>query len=136
MTVAQQRNSLSPFPFPCTVVEFASGGLGLIPKQADAKIPGEGITWNCTTWLDIAFLLPDLWAQVARLAPLTGPPPVPESEQPLYRFERDKVRCGRAHPTASDVVRLPRVAKHPPNGGQGARAHTGRRGGSSVSRPR
>ncbi|MFG2858140.1 hypothetical protein ACGFZ9_47540 [Streptomyces mirabilis] len=54
MTVAQQRNSLSPFPFPCTVVEFASGGLGLIPKQADAKIPREGITWNCTTWLDIA----------------------------------------------------------------------------------
>ncbi|MFF2431207.1 hypothetical protein [Streptomyces mirabilis] len=73
------------------------GGVGLIPNQADAKIPGEGITWNCTTWPDIAFLLPDLWAQVARLAPLTGPTPVPESKQPLYRFERDKVRCGRAH---------------------------------------
>lgn len=50
-----------------------------------------------TTWLDIAFLLPDLWAQVARLAPLIGPTPVLESKQPLYRFERDKARCGRAH---------------------------------------
>ncbi|MFF4733428.1 permease [Streptomyces mirabilis] len=28
------------------VVEFAFGGLGLIPNEADAKIPGEGITWT------------------------------------------------------------------------------------------
>ncbi|MGX9882990.1 permease [Streptomyces sp. NPDC002276] len=39
------------------VVEFAFGGLGLIPDQADAKIPDDGITWNYTTWLNIAFLL-------------------------------------------------------------------------------
>ncbi|GAA1219357.1 permease [Kitasatospora nipponensis] len=39
------------------VVEFAFGGLGLIPDQADAKIPMEGVTWNYTTWLNIAFLL-------------------------------------------------------------------------------
>ncbi|GAA3809682.1 permease [Streptomyces coacervatus] len=39
------------------VVEFAFGGLGLIPDQADATIPEEGITWNYTTWLNIAFLL-------------------------------------------------------------------------------
>ncbi|MFD4560898.1 permease [Streptomyces sp. NPDC058469] len=39
------------------IVEFAFGGLGLIPDQADAKIPDEGITWNCTTWLNIVFLL-------------------------------------------------------------------------------
>ncbi|MEU6669101.1 permease [Streptomyces sp. NPDC046727] len=38
------------------VVEFAFGGLGLIPDQADAKIPMEGISWNYTTWLNIAFL--------------------------------------------------------------------------------
>ncbi|WP_328731932.1 permease [Streptomyces caniferus] len=38
------------------IVEFAFGGLGLIPDQADAKIPMEGITWNYTTWLNIAFL--------------------------------------------------------------------------------
>jgi uncharacterized membrane protein YraQ (UPF0718 family) len=39
------------------VVEFAFGGLGLIPDQADATIPEEGITWNYTTWLNLVFLL-------------------------------------------------------------------------------
>ncbi|MCX4766740.1 permease [Streptomyces sp. NBC_01275] len=39
------------------VVEFVFGGLGLVPDQADAKIPEEGITWNYTTWLNIAFML-------------------------------------------------------------------------------
>jgi uncharacterized membrane protein YraQ (UPF0718 family) len=39
------------------VVEFAFGGLGLVPDQADAKIPTEGVSWNYTTWLNIAFLL-------------------------------------------------------------------------------
>ncbi len=39
------------------LVEFTFGGLGLIPNQADAKIPMEGITWNYTTWLNLAFLL-------------------------------------------------------------------------------
>ncbi|MFF4761552.1 permease [Streptomyces sp. NPDC001292] len=39
------------------VVEFAFGGLGLIPDQADARLPTEGVSWNYTTWLNIAFLL-------------------------------------------------------------------------------
>lgn len=39
------------------VVEFAFGGLGLIPDQARAKVPMEGISWNYTTWLNIAFLV-------------------------------------------------------------------------------
>ncbi|MFE2966953.1 permease [Streptomyces sp. NPDC059340] len=39
------------------VVEFLFGGLGLIPDQADAEIPMEGVSWNYTTWLNIAFLL-------------------------------------------------------------------------------
>ncbi|MCZ4101580.1 MULTISPECIES: permease [unclassified Streptomyces] len=39
------------------IVEFTFGGLGLIPDQADAKLPTEGITWNYTTFLNIAFLL-------------------------------------------------------------------------------
>ena len=39
------------------IVEFAFGGLGLVPDQADAKIPDDGITWNYTTWLNIVFLL-------------------------------------------------------------------------------
>lgn len=38
-------------------VEFAFGGLGLIPDQADARIPAEGVSWDYTTWLNIAFLL-------------------------------------------------------------------------------
>jgi uncharacterized membrane protein YraQ (UPF0718 family) len=38
-------------------VEFAFGGLGMIPDQADAKIPTGGVTWNYTTWLNIVFLL-------------------------------------------------------------------------------
>lgn len=37
-------------------VEFVFGGLGLIPDQADAKLPTEGVTWNYTTWLNIVFL--------------------------------------------------------------------------------
>ncbi|MGW1162501.1 permease [Streptomyces sp. NPDC002513] len=39
------------------VVEFIFGGLGLVPDQADARIPEEGVSWNYTTWLNIAFLL-------------------------------------------------------------------------------
>jgi uncharacterized membrane protein YraQ (UPF0718 family) len=39
------------------IVEFTFGGLGLIPDQADAKVPMEGITWNYTTFLNIAFIL-------------------------------------------------------------------------------
>ncbi|WP_329329144.1 permease [Streptomyces mirabilis] len=39
------------------IVEFLFGGLGLIPDQADATIPMEGVSWNYTTWLNIAFLL-------------------------------------------------------------------------------
>ncbi|MFI1767570.1 permease [Streptomyces sp. NPDC020800] len=39
------------------VVEFAFGALGLIPDQSDAKVPMEGVRWNYTTWLNIAFLL-------------------------------------------------------------------------------
>lgn len=37
-------------------VEFLFGALGLIPDQADATIPTEGISWNYTTYLNIAFL--------------------------------------------------------------------------------
>ncbi|MFI0714625.1 permease [Streptomyces inhibens] len=38
-------------------VEFTFGALGLIPHQADAQIPMSGVSWNYTTWLNIAFLL-------------------------------------------------------------------------------
>jgi uncharacterized protein len=38
------------------VVELIFGGLGLIPSRASATIPHEGVTWDYTTWLNIAFL--------------------------------------------------------------------------------
>jgi uncharacterized protein len=39
------------------VVELVFGGLGLIPSPESAKIPDQGVSWNYTTWLNIAFLL-------------------------------------------------------------------------------
>ncbi|WP_082015217.1 permease [Streptacidiphilus jiangxiensis] len=38
-------------------VELLFGSLGLVPDQADAKIPMDGISWNYTTYLNIVFLL-------------------------------------------------------------------------------
>ena len=38
-------------------VEFAFGGLGLIPAERVAKVAETGITWNYTTILNIVFLL-------------------------------------------------------------------------------
>ncbi|MFD7812788.1 permease [Streptomyces sp. NPDC059785] len=38
------------------IVEFVFGGLGLVPDRSGARLPGGGITWNYTTWLNIAFL--------------------------------------------------------------------------------
>jgi uncharacterized membrane protein YraQ (UPF0718 family) len=37
------------------VIEFVFGGLGLIPDRAAARIPTQGISWDYTTWLNIAF---------------------------------------------------------------------------------
>src|SRR5207248_157714 len=39
------------------IVEFAFGGLGLIPAARAAKVTETGITWNYTTVLHIIFLL-------------------------------------------------------------------------------
>jgi uncharacterized membrane protein YraQ (UPF0718 family) len=39
------------------IVEFAFGGLGLIPATRDAKITDIGVQWNYTTVLNIIFLL-------------------------------------------------------------------------------
>ncbi|MCU7821267.1 permease [Kitasatospora sp. DSM 101779] len=38
-------------------VEIVFGALGLIPDQADATVPSEGVRWDYTTWLNILFLL-------------------------------------------------------------------------------
>ena len=39
------------------VIEFAFGGLGLIPTQRHAQVGETAITWNYTTILNIIFLL-------------------------------------------------------------------------------
>ncbi|MFD6025222.1 permease [Streptomyces griseoluteus] len=39
------------------VVEFAFGGLGLVPDRAHATVPDSGVSWNYTTWLNIAFFI-------------------------------------------------------------------------------
>ncbi|KIZ15792.1 permease [Streptomyces natalensis] len=39
------------------LVEFIFGGLGLVPDRADATVPDSGVSWNYTTWLNVAFLL-------------------------------------------------------------------------------
>jgi len=38
-------------------VELVFGGLGLVPGRATATIPDSGVSWDYTTWLNIAFLL-------------------------------------------------------------------------------
>ncbi|HEY4701127.1 MAG TPA: permease, partial [Streptosporangiaceae bacterium] len=37
------------------VVELIFGGLGLVPSRASATIPDQGVAWDYTTWLNIAF---------------------------------------------------------------------------------
>ncbi|MFG2672063.1 permease [Streptomyces sp. NPDC048445] len=39
------------------IVELVFAGLRLIPDQAGARVPMEGVTWNYTTFLNIAFLV-------------------------------------------------------------------------------
>ena len=39
------------------LIEVVFGGLGLIPDPASAKIPDQGVAWDYTTWLNIAFFL-------------------------------------------------------------------------------
>ncbi|NJP46009.1 permease [Actinacidiphila epipremni] len=39
------------------VVELVFGGLGLVPDQAGAEVPAQGVRWDYTTWLNIVFLL-------------------------------------------------------------------------------
>jgi uncharacterized membrane protein YraQ (UPF0718 family) len=39
------------------LVELLFGATGLIPQGRTAKVMAEGITWNYTTWLNIAFLV-------------------------------------------------------------------------------
>ncbi|MFE2423435.1 permease [Streptomyces hokutonensis] len=73
------------------VVELAFWGLGLIPRQDDAKLPAEGISWNYTTWLNIAFLLlaavllARFWRTGGRtMLRMMGGPPETESHSDVH----------------------------------------------------
>jgi uncharacterized membrane protein YraQ (UPF0718 family) len=39
------------------IVELIFGGLGLVPAQRNARVVEASISWNYTTWLNIAFLV-------------------------------------------------------------------------------
>jgi uncharacterized protein len=39
------------------VIELMFGALGLVPSQRNARVVEGSVTWNYTTWLNIAFLL-------------------------------------------------------------------------------
>ncbi len=38
-------------------IELIFGGLGLVPSNRGAMVMESGISWNYTTWLNIAFLI-------------------------------------------------------------------------------
>ncbi|MCF2129197.1 permease [Strepomyces sp. STD 3.1] len=38
------------------VVQLVFGGLGAVPDRSEATLPDGGVTWNYTTWLNIAFI--------------------------------------------------------------------------------
>jgi uncharacterized protein len=38
-------------------IELVFGGLGLVPDRSRATIPDQGVSWDYTTWLNIAFLI-------------------------------------------------------------------------------
>jgi uncharacterized membrane protein YraQ (UPF0718 family) len=40
------------------LVEIIFGATNLIPDHRDVMVMEQGITWNYTTWLNIAFLIP------------------------------------------------------------------------------
>lgn len=39
------------------VVEWVFGLLGIVPGHGAAKVPMEGVSWNYTSWLNVAFLV-------------------------------------------------------------------------------
>jgi uncharacterized protein len=39
------------------LIELVFGGLGIVPDRAAAKVAVTGVSWNYTTWLDVAMVL-------------------------------------------------------------------------------
>ena len=38
------------------IVEVIFGGLGLVPRQRNARVVEASLSWNYTSWLNIVFL--------------------------------------------------------------------------------
>lgn len=78
------------------VVEILFSGLGLVPDQADARIPMEGVSWDYTTWLNIAFLL--LAAALVWRFLRTGGPMMLRTMGGSPEAEKHPDHAGRDHP--------------------------------------
>ncbi|WP_329528015.1 permease [Streptomyces sp. NBC_01462] len=78
------------------VVEILFSGLGLVPDQADARIPMEGVSWDYTTWLNIAFLL--LAAALVWRFLRTGGPMMLRTMGGSPEAEEHPDHTGRDHP--------------------------------------
>ena len=82
------------------LVELLFGITGLVPTQRSSKVMTEGVTWNYTTWLNIAFLILAAvlvvrfvrTGGIAMLAMMGGSPDAPaEHDHPHH--------TGHPHPT-------------------------------------
>lgn len=99
------------------VVELLFTPAGLTPDRASAHLPDAGITWNYTTWLNIAFLI---------LAALL-----------TWRFFRTEGRqmlamMGGAPTTETqhrDAPATDEAAEHPGHGGNHHQHHGGEKNG-------
>jgi hypothetical protein len=71
------------------IVELIFGALGLVPAQRDARVVDAAVTWDYTTWLNIAFLVLAgllVWrffttGGLAMLRMMNGPPAMGHSHQ-------------------------------------------------------
>ena len=85
------------------IVEFTFGALGLIPDQARATLPTQGVSWNYTTWLNIVFLLLAAALVVrfirtggrAMLAMMDGAPQKEQADMTMDTGRRDSPATGR-----------------------------------------
>jgi uncharacterized membrane protein YraQ (UPF0718 family) len=78
------------------VVELLFGGLGLIPSPASATIPDQGVSWNYTTWLNIAFGLLAV-ALLVRFARTGGVPMLRMMNGPADGDESDGAHDHHGH---------------------------------------
>lgn len=89
---------------------WALGYLVVLGLAAHGQTAG-----NLAARPDLVLNLPEAaqWADVERLAPLTGRDPVPVAKRDRFRYEPDKFGAAGLHAEPSELVRPPRVAECP-----------------------